>query len=222
VNKRFGFLSEPEDGEKLNIGLLKELTGSEEIVSRGLYEGSYTFVMETKLFLACNELPDINKGEDKAIWRRIRVVNFPSRFVDEPQEGNNNEYMIDRSLPARMREDISWRQTFVNILLEYHFRFVPEPDAIKLSTNEYREESDEISLWVRENIKYQKGAILFTKDVNDRYYPRDPGTKVKSKLKSNLEKAFEIFRKDNMFFTPSCCSKLRGWNDLVLVPLSST
>ncbi|KAJ3217789.1 hypothetical protein HK099_005357, partial [Clydaea vesicula] len=37
LNKRFAFLSEPEDGEKFNIGLLKELTGSEEIVARGLY-----------------------------------------------------------------------------------------------------------------------------------------------------------------------------------------
>src|SRR6185437_15617812 len=101
VHKRFGFLSEPEDGEKLNIGLLKELTGSEEIVSRGLYAGSYTFIMETKLFLACNELPDI-KGEDNAIWRRIRVVNLKSRFVDDPKL--DNEYMIDRSLPARVRE----------------------------------------------------------------------------------------------------------------------
>ena len=34
LNKRFAFLSEPEDGEKINIGLLKELTGSEEIVAR--------------------------------------------------------------------------------------------------------------------------------------------------------------------------------------------
>ena len=76
MNKRFAFLSEPEDGEKINIGLLKELTGSEEIVARELNQVSQTFVMETKLFLACNDLPDI-KGEDKALWRRIRVVDFP-------------------------------------------------------------------------------------------------------------------------------------------------
>src|SRR6476620_4710343 len=48
-NKRYAFLSEPEDGEKINIGLLKELTGSEEIIARGLYEKSKTFIMETKL-----------------------------------------------------------------------------------------------------------------------------------------------------------------------------
>jgi phage/plasmid-associated DNA primase len=78
MHKRFAYLSEPEDKEKINISLLKELTGSEEIVARDLYEGSMTFVMETKLFLACNELPEI-KGEDSALWRRIKVINFPSR-----------------------------------------------------------------------------------------------------------------------------------------------
>lgn len=97
MNKRFVFLSEPEDGEKINIGLLKELTGSEEIVARGLYQESVSFVMETKLFLACNELPEI-KGEDTALWRRIRVVDFPSRFVDDPKEPG--EFKIDRTLPS--------------------------------------------------------------------------------------------------------------------------
>ena len=117
MHKRFAFLSEPEDGEKINIGLLKELTGSEEIVARGLYQDAMSFVMEAKLFLACNELPEI-KGEDTALWRRIRVVDFPSRFVDEPMEAG--EYKIDRTLPSRMREDVSWRQTFMKILLEYY------------------------------------------------------------------------------------------------------
>jgi phage/plasmid-associated DNA primase len=122
MNKRFGFLSEPEDGEKINIGLLKELTGSEEIVARGLlFQESTTFVMETKLFLACNELPDI-KGEDQALWRRIRVVDFPSKFVDNPI--HDDEYKIDRS---RMREDITWRQTFMNILISYYYKDIFEP-----------------------------------------------------------------------------------------------
>jgi P4 family phage/plasmid primase-like protien len=141
MHKRFAYLSEPEDGEKINISLLKELTGSEEIVARGLYEGSQTFVMETKLFLACNELPEI-KGEDTALWRRIKVVNFPSRFVDDPKE--ENEFKIDRSLPSRMREDITWRQTFINILIEYYFTDVIEPIEVKAKTNEYRQGNDVI------------------------------------------------------------------------------
>jgi P4 family phage/plasmid primase-like protien len=162
MNKRFAFLSEPEDGEKINIGLLKELTGSEEIVARGLYQDSVSFVMEAKLFLACNELPEI-KGEDTALWRRIRVVDFPSRFVDDPK--GPNEYKIDRSLPSRMREDVTWRQTFMNILLSYYQRDIQEPEEVKVKTNEYRQENNDFENWFNENVERNDNGLLKLKDV---------------------------------------------------------
>jgi P4 family phage/plasmid primase-like protien len=169
MNKRFAFLSEPEDGEKINIGLLKELTGSEEIVARGLYQASVSFVMETKLFLACNELPEI-KGEDTALWRRIRVVDFPSRFVDEPKE--DNEYAIDRTLPARMREDVTWKQTFMNILVEYYHKTVGEPEEVKISTLGYRANNDVIMQFVNSKClldKHNKTYRCFCVDLWNSY-----------------------------------------------------
>ena len=165
MNKRFAFLSEPEDGEKINIGLLKELTGSEEIVARGLYQESHSFVMEAKLFLACNELPDI-KGEDTALWRRIRVIDFPSRFVDQPKE--DNEFPIDRTLPSRMREDLSWRQTFVKLLLEYYNMKIIEPDEIKVRTKEYQSQHDINSLFVEQCLVREGEGVKWT-DVWSRY-----------------------------------------------------
>lgn len=186
MNKRFAFLSEPEDGEKINIGLLKELTGSEEIVARNLYEGTVSFVMEAKLFLACNELPEI-KGEDTALWRRIRVIDFPSRFVDDPKE--SNEYKIDRTLPSRMREDITWRQTFIKILLEYYYKDVSEPQEVKVRTNEYREENNDFYNWMSENIEQQEDAVLKLKDVVE-FYLGKPSKKERerSKYKKEVEK----------------------------------
>lgn len=186
MNKRFAFLSEPEDGEKINIGLLKELTGSEEIVARGLYQESMSFVMEAKLFLACNELPEI-KGEDTALWRRIRVIDFPSRFVDEPKE--ENEFKIDRTLPSRMREDPSWRQTFMKILLDYYYRDVVEPDDIKMRTNEYRGENNDFYMWMCENIEPKENNILKLQDVIEIYLGKPlRKEREKSKYKKELEK----------------------------------
>jgi phage/plasmid-associated DNA primase len=154
MHKRFAYLSEPEDNERINISLLKELTGSEELVARNLYGGTQTFVMETKLFLACNELPEI-KGEDSALWRRIKVVNFPSRFVDEPKLPN--EFKIDRTLPSRMREDITWRQTFVNILLQYYYKDVKEPKSVKVFTRKYRETNDVVLEFVNQMCNQEIG-----------------------------------------------------------------
>lgn len=212
VNKRFGFLSEPEDGEKINIGLLKELTGSEEVVSRGLYEGSYTFVMETKLFLACNELPDI-KGEDTAIWRRIRVVDFPSRFVDEPKA--SNEFLIDRSLPTRMREDITWRQSFVNILIDYHHKVILEPEAVKFRTNEYKEDTNNVRQWLIENMVVSENAALMLKEIAENITGKK---NVHSSESSKIKKEVESYIKDRfdnqnyrMIDKTIDKRKFRGW-----------
>lgn len=185
MNKRFAFLSEPEDGEKINIGLLKELTGSEEIVARGLYESAQCFVMEAKLFLACNELPEI-KGEDQALWRRIRAVDFPSRFVDEPEKPN--EYMIDRTLPSRMREDVSWRQTFMNILLEYYYKTgITEPEEVKVRTNEYKHTNNTLELWLDENIEYKEDNILHAKDFFTLYSPKQLQPAKKTKMIKEID-----------------------------------
>lgn len=220
MSKRFAFLSEPEDGEKINIGLLKELTSSEEIVARGLYQDSVSFVMEAKLFLACNELPEI-KGEDTALWRRIRVIDFPSRFVDDPKE--ENEYMIDRTLPSRMREDMTWRQTFMNILIDYYFKTIPEPIEVKVRTNAYREENSAVYSWLEENVVYKQDAILQAKSLFD-IIGTSLNTKFSNKKKAQLKDEVQKWIKekhptinhkfqDNNSFNNT---KYRGWLHLAI------
>ena len=190
MHKRFAFLSEPEDGEKINIGLLKELTGSEEIVARGLYQEAMSFVMEAKLVLACNELAEI-KGEDIALWRRIRVIDFPSRFVDDPSE--SGEYKIDRTLPSRMREDTTWRQTFMKVLLEYYFKDVKEPVEVQVKTNEYRQENNDFYNWMDENIEKSNHGILKLKDVCQLYTEKQ---KIHSSLSNKYKKEIEKYTKE--------------------------
>ena len=225
INKRFAFLSEPEDGEKINVGLLKEATGSEELVARGLYQEPVSFVMEAKLFLACNELPEI-KGEDTALWRRIRVVDFPSRFVDEPKE--DNEYAIDRTLPSKMREDVTWRQSFVNILISFYDKTVEEPDEVKVRTNEYRSDNNDFYNWLTENIEYKEGSVLQLSDIC-RAYTGTTTKKVHSSVSAKYKPHVERFVKEN-FRNPDpnvdnythkvikCENNksVRGWKHLVL------
>jgi P4 family phage/plasmid primase-like protien len=217
MHKRFAFLSEPEDGEKINIGLLKELTGSEEIVARGLYQEAVSFVLEAKLFLACNELPEI-KGEDTALWRRIRVIDFPSRFIDDPVEPG--EYKIDRTLPSRMREDLSWRQTFMKILLEYYYKDVKEPIEINIKTNEYRQENNDFYNWLEENVKYKENEVLQLKEVCQIYLGKN---KVHSSFSSKYKKEIEKYIKekyknvkwqfDAMWINDK---SIRGWKNLTI------
>jgi P4 family phage/plasmid primase-like protien len=211
LNKRFAFLSEPEDGEKINIGLLKELTSSEEIVARGLYQDAVSFVMEAKLFLACNELPEI-KGEDTALWRRIRVIDFPSRFVDEPKEPG--EFKIDRTLPSRMREDVSWRQTFMNVLLEYYYQDVKDPIEVQVKTNEYRQENNDFYNWLEDNITFEENSILQLTDVCEMFIGKKVGPRIMTKYKKEIEKYIkEKYKNVHFEYQKSVINdqRYRGW-----------
>ena len=216
-NKRFAFLSEPEDGEKINIGLLKELTGSEEIVARGNYEASTTFVMETKLFLACNTLPEI-KGEDSALWRRIRVVDFPSKFVDDPTE--SNEFKIDRTLPTQIREDITWKQTFMNILLEYYYKDISEPDEVKIKTNEYKENNDINMEFVNKCIKKKEDSNVEWSELWEQFsnwmFNEYNVTSNKKIIKNYFESKIFKCKEKNMTINGV---SIRGWKGFELINL---
>jgi P4 family phage/plasmid primase-like protien len=219
MNKRFAFLSEPEDGEKFNIGLLKELTGSEEIVARGLYTDPVSFIMQVKLYLACNELPEV-KGEDTAIWRRIRVIDFPSKFVSDPQE--ENEYKLDTTLPVTMREDITWRQTFMNILLEYYYLDIPEPREVQIKTNQYRDDNNEVFAWCEENISFVEGSICKLSELCRRYFENkpNPDNKTKGKFKKTFEDFLKILKKAHPKVHIDCRSSshkghtYQGWKNI--------
>jgi P4 family phage/plasmid primase-like protien len=196
-NKRFAFLSEPEDGESFNISQLKEMTGSEELVARGLYMDSVTFQMEAKLFLGCNELPKL-KGEDTALWRRIRVVDFKSKFVENPKE--ENEYIIDTSLPSRMKSDITWRQTFLNILLDYYYKAVPEPKEVTVKTQEYAQDNNEYASWFEEHVIEKEDGVLQLQDIARNFHGHENVSQVfKTKLKNALVLYLKTKNIDSLF-----------------------
>jgi phage/plasmid-associated DNA primase len=71
--RRFAVLSEPNENDKINIGYMKELSGNDRILTRGLYKDPYEFKPQFKMILACNELPEI-PSKDGGVWRRLRVV----------------------------------------------------------------------------------------------------------------------------------------------------
>ena len=110
--KRFAVLQEPEKGEKLNIGLMKELTGGDKITARALHKDPIEYYPQFKLVLTCNNKPDVTEVDD-GTWRRIRNLEFRSRFVDNPNPKNNFEYAIDDDLTRKMEH---WPEAFMILL----------------------------------------------------------------------------------------------------------
>lgn len=92
---RFVPAIEIEEGAQLAEVLVKQVTGGDLVTVRPLYQAPITFRPAFKLWLAVNHLPEV-RGDDHAIWRRIRVLPFDA-IIPSP----------DRSLPAKLARERS-------------------------------------------------------------------------------------------------------------------
>jgi P4 family phage/plasmid primase-like protien len=152
--KRFACLQEPEGNDKINVGLMKELTGGDKIIARGLHQDPIEFKPQFKMVLTCNDLPEVStSSNDDGTWRRIRAVHFPSKFLENPDPKNPFEFPIDESLSQKLPE---WGPAFVYILFQYYKDYkkygIYEPDSVKKHTREYKESSDQFSQFFNERI----------------------------------------------------------------------
>ena len=67
---RFVTSLESEQGKQFAEGLIKGLTGDEQVSARFLRKEFFSFLPQFKLFIGTNHKPAI-KGTDHGIWRRV-------------------------------------------------------------------------------------------------------------------------------------------------------
>jgi len=147
--RRFAVLQEPSENDKINVGLMKELSGNDRILTRGLYKDPYEFKPQFKMILACNELPEV--GCDGGTFRRIRVVEFSSRFCENPTKPN--EFSMDLQLSEKLER---CADAFLAMLIERHKNLNPnkinEPREVINATQKYKNNNDVIGQYITDNI----------------------------------------------------------------------
>jgi phage/plasmid-associated DNA primase len=136
--RRFVTMSEPDEGEPLASALLKFLTGCDKITVRDLYAGSkqmIEFEIMCKFFLSCNEKPPV-RTVDGGTWRRIKVVDFPNKFVHEPKLPN--EHPIDESI---MENLMNRRSRPINVYRKLAYQALEQigytKEDVKLNWSQY-------------------------------------------------------------------------------------
>lgn len=189
--KRFGCLQEPSEDEKLNIGLMKELSGGDKIMARAIYKEPVEFRPMFKLLLLCNQLPNV-PSDDGGTWRRIRVVEFTSKFVEDPHEPG--EFKIDYELSEKMTR---WPEHFMALLIQYYKKYMSEglvePEEVLKCTLEYKAQNDHIALYILNRVEVKEGAFLPIDDVyaDFRVWIKEDGIMMnKTPSKQEIEKYF--------------------------------
>jgi P4 family phage/plasmid primase-like protien len=141
--KRMFTFQEPEHNDRLRTGILKQFTGGDTIIARELFKAPVSFKLQGTMIMCCNDLPAVT-SIDGGTWRRIRVVEFKSRFCDNPIK--ENEFKIDPSIKYKIKE---WRPYFMSILIHYYKKFLEEglvePDEVKKATAKYKVDNDKFN-----------------------------------------------------------------------------
>lgn len=139
IGARFVRTSEPDEGQMLQEGLIKELTGGEPILVRALNQNFVLVYPIFKLTISGNHRPEIRGGDD-GIWRRVMLVPF---HVQIPLDERDPE------LGAKLWEEragiLNW---MVGGLRDYLAHGLRVPDAVTAATQEYREDSDPMATFL--------------------------------------------------------------------------
>ena len=216
--KRFMVLQEPCEDEKINTGFMKELTGGDKIIARGLYKDPIEFKPQAHLVLTCNHLPNI-PSDDGGTWRRLRVVKYSSKFTENPNPKVSNEFKIDTELSLKFDD---WKENFMSILILYYKKYIDEgiyePAEVLSCTKEYQKENDIMKNYIEERItKNDNGYLGQTELYSDfKYWYKESGNKSK-----NTPTKTQVIKYFTKLYGPLSKGKVLGWKGYKLNDLNN-
>ena len=180
---RFVTSVEPNEGMRIDEGLLKQLTGDDVVTARKLFGDEFEFKPEFKLWMATNHKPVI-RGTDTGIWRRIHLIPFEVQIPEDK---------IDRHLKFKLAKEM---EGILNWAIEgfrlWQTEGLNKPKAVIEAIEGYHHEMDVISAffdscckeggevkasqlyavyakWADENNEYKMSSTKFGIEMAKRY-----------------------------------------------------
>lgn len=154
--------AEPESGAKFSESMIKQITGGEKIKARHLRQDFFEFRPEFKPMLSFNSKPFI-RGQDDGIWRRILLVPFKQKYVEEHERADNpGAKLKDKELEHRLWEEES--SGILNWMLDGYRMWAETglqiPDKVRVATNEYRQESNPVREFINIACEHNINATI--------------------------------------------------------------
>jgi P4 family phage/plasmid primase-like protien len=152
---RYAVIQEPSKGSIINDGVLKELTGDENLQGRSLFKNTETYEPQFKLVVCTNTLFDVNTNDD-GFWRRIRKVQFISKFINP---GDNTRYETDYiyEKDTTLEDKLPiLAPVFASMLVDKAFEtegLVKDCKTILEDSNKYKGNQDRLTAFIQENIQ---------------------------------------------------------------------
>ena len=193
--KRIMYCTEPNPDETLHSGVLKELTGGEQIVYRMLFSNQYdSYIPQFKLHIMTNDLPLID-GADEGVRRRIRVLPYLSTFkprehVDERDDITQHKFIADTDIAKQFFENKSLRLAYLHMLLnrfDKEWSFQPT-STILHNSSMYLSENNDVERFVELHIEKNDDHFITLQEIKKRC----PEKSNVSNLRSRLERCLRV------------------------------
>ena len=150
-----------------------------------------------KLWVLANEIPKFTKY-DGGVERRTRCVHFPTRFVVNPK--NENEEKRDDTLKTKIKEDESWKFGLLGVLLEalqsLNGNALEMPREVDEFTEEYLLLNNPVGAWLKqyyERTESRQDVVQRTELYNQ--FLQDTGTQKTQKACSDDMVKCHIYEK---------------------------
>lgn len=153
--------TEPPKGSVLDSGVIKQFSGGEPVVARGLFKDLFSFVPQFITILSCNERPSI-PGNDRGIWRRIVLVPWLNSLPKDKR---------DTALPEKLRGEaagiLNWILEGFDLWREYGR--IGAPDLVTRYNDDYRRGANPLIEWAEDCLVFETAAETSMKEIKQSY-----------------------------------------------------
>jgi phage/plasmid-associated DNA primase len=187
------FTSETEESKRVSQGMVKHLTGDEEMTANPKYQGMITFKTTFQLVLSTNYLPAFS-AHDNAFVDRLLILPFYTCFYDSEEkkiagERGGSRYFAPAKDISQVKQEIMKERAQILYYLAKRYQelgiTIPESPECQQAKNHYVQDNNSIQELVHEVIEFDevgdKDWFTPTKDIVD-YYNEDQNTKYSSKF----------------------------------------
>lgn len=171
---RLAVTSEPKNNKPMEPDKLKEFIGGDELVGRFLNQNNIKFNPQYKMFMHCNDIPDMPSTDD-GVWRKIRVIPFESKFVIDEKDKHKltkpNKY--PKHFAAVNQEHLydTWAPLLLYLLFE-RYKILKErnfkieiPDKVLVATTNYQQESNIYAQFYNDKVEEKPGFGISLSDA---------------------------------------------------------
>lgn len=178
-----------EGDDKIRSATMKPLAegGKQKVNVRCLYSNAFEINVSFKITLTCNDEPDVD-STDGGLTRRLRVVKFRVKFVDEPGDNNILQAKRDPDFINTITED-TMRDTFIMMMINRWFervsklKTIPVPKQVIDDSKKYIKNANPVRGFITEfyDITNNTNDIVLSSVLFNKFKSNNGDTKMNTR-----------------------------------------